>query len=293
MRQKRRVRFYVTASLLSADSVADRLISNDFATRIPPPAGEIPRKQPTPSASSPVASPRHEVKSTWREFFSDTQPPSSALPHIPPAGWTATPIIYAVPPTQPPALAYETNRLLPAPEELQPPVAQTAKTPRRRKVSTSREVTNQSTPDLLPAAEGRRKQKTNYAVVRSAKLRNAAIQIHGRNCSACGLSFDECYGKELAQGYIEIHHLNNIAAGVRNTDPSTDLAPLCGNCHAMADLLARHHPSPPRRIVELRNMLFPATRLPEKGMLPTAEVPKSPTTTKGGRSSKKKPKMDS
>ena len=168
MRQKRRVRFYVTASLLSADSVADRLISNDFATRIPPPAGEIPRKQPTPSASSPVASPRHEVKSTWREFFSDTQPPSSALPHIPPAGWTATPIIYAVPPTQPPALAYETNRLL-----------------------------------------------------------------------------------------------------------------------------ARHHPSPPRRIVELRNMLFPATRLPEKGMLPTAEVPKSPTTTKGGRSSKKKPKMDS
>jgi predicted HNH restriction endonuclease len=79
-------------------------------------------------------------------------------------------------------------------------------------------------------------------VERNPKLRESAIQIHGRNCCVCGFNFDEVFGKDLAQGYIEVHHLNNIASGERITDPATDLAPLCANCHAMADrLTAKPH----------------------------------------------------
>ena len=110
-------------------------------------------------------------------------------------------------------------------------------------------------PDPTPAPEGGRKRKTHYAVVRSVKLRKAAIQIHGNNCCVCKFNFDEAFGEDLAQGYIEVHHLNGIASGVRNTDPATDLAPLCANCHAMADRLTRHHAAPPRSIDELRKLL--------------------------------------
>lgn len=83
------------------------------------------------------------------------------------------------------------------------------------------------------------------------------IQIHGRNCCVCGFNFNDAFGEDLAQGYIEIHHLNSIAAGVRNTDPATDLAPLCSNCHAMADRLTRQSASPPRSIEELKKLLSP------------------------------------
>lgn len=197
----------------------------------------------------------------------------------------------AIPPSDSPPLADETNRRTPAPKE--PPFAKKAKTPRRRKAGMSSEETSKGVPDLFPTSEGGRKPKTNYAVVRSAKLRKAAIQIHGRNCSACGFSFDETFGEILSQGYIEIHHLNSIAAGVRNTDPAKDLAPLCGNCHAMADRLTRHHASPPRSIGELRTLLFPESSLPDVELFPAAEVAKSPPKVKIGKIREKKTKKDS
>ena len=167
----------------------------------------------------------------------------------------------AMSPTVSPDLAVEINRMSTGLQEQQPSADQTEKLPRRRKASTSSEASFQSI-DLFPAPEGGRKPRTNYAVVRSAKLRKMAVQIHGRNCCVCGFSFDEAFGKKLAQGYIEIHHLNSIATGVRDTDPATDLAPLCSNCHAMADRLTRHHVSPPRSISELRKLLFPSTNHP-------------------------------
>ena len=148
---------------------------------------------------------------------------------------------------------------------------------------------SQSTPDLFPAPEGGRKPKTNYAVVRSAKLRKAAIEIHGRNCCACRRNFDEMYGPELAKGYIEIHHLNRIATGERTTDPVTDLAPLCSNCHRMADRLS----PPPRTIAELRYQLFPEFRLQEKEVALAAKANKSPVKIRIGKIREKKPKKDS
>ena len=249
-----RVRFYATAPLLSAGAVADRLISNDFAPRTPPPTGEVPRKQPISSASSPTTSQHSEF-----------HPPQHAGP--------------ASSPTSHPKIIWA-----PVLDDQPPPADQAVKASRRRSPRTLGEATSQSVADLSPAPEGRRKQKTNYAKVRSAKLRKAAIEIHGRNCCACRRNFDEMYGPELAKGYIEIHHLNRIAAGERTTDPVTDLAPLCSNCHTMADRLS----PPPRTIAELRYQLFPEFRLQE--VAPAAEANKSPVKIRIGKIREKKPK---
>ena len=53
--------------------------------------------------------------------------------------------------------------------------------------------------------------------------------------------------------------MNNVASGERTTDPATDLAPLCANCHAMADRLTLNLESPPRSIPELRELLIPSS----------------------------------
>jgi predicted HNH restriction endonuclease len=83
-----------------------------------------------------------------------------------------------------------------------------------------------------------------------------AIRIHGRKCSVCGFDFNEFYGEDLAQGYIEVHHMKKIAEGERITDPANDLAPLCANCHAMADRLAKRFGTSPMSIAELREYLI-------------------------------------
>lgn len=305
--QKNRVRFYCATSVLSINDIADRLVSNDFAPRTPQPTGEVPRKQ-----SATRQRPFSTSSPSWENVL-EASIPVTDQPHIPPAGWNPAPIIPFLhddlhtgtesppvglnPPSDSSSTPYsnpivEKNRHKPVPPEQQPPAAPTDKPPRRRSARTSNPATSQSIPDLFPAPEGGRKPKTNYAVVRSAKLRKAAIQIHGKNCSACGFNFDVTFGEILSQGYIEIHHLNSISAGVRNTDPATDLAPLCGNCHAMADRLTRHHASPPRSIGELRKLLFPASILPNVETLPTTKASKAPVKIKSGKIREKKPKKD-
>lgn len=109
-----------------------------------------------------------------------------------------------------------------------------------------------------PGLEGRRKLRTNYAVVRNPRLRAMAVQIHGRSCCVCSFNFDAFFGPELAKGYIEIHHLKKIADGERSTDPATDLAPLYANCHAMADRLTLNLANPPASIADLKRLLIPS-----------------------------------
>ena len=107
-----------------------------------------------------------------------------------------------------------------------------------------------------PAVEGQRKLRSRYEPVRDPKLREAAIRIHGRDCCVCGFNFDDFFGERLGSGYVEMHHLKTIAAGERLTDPATDLAPLCANCHAMADRLARIMKPPPDTIDSLKLVLL-------------------------------------
>jgi len=89
---------------------------------------------------------------------------------------------------------------------------------------------------MVPAGrqEGASKQRMATVYERDPKNRLAAIRIHGMRCLACGFDFGEAYGAWGA-GYIEVHHLFPLAVQgeVREVSPSTDLIPVCANCHRM------------------------------------------------------------
>lgn len=79
--------------------------------------------------------------------------------------------------------------------------------------------------------------------------REACIQLKGLRCVACGFDFSIFYG-QIGFGYIEVHHVvpvSKLGADYR-IDVSSDLEPLCANCHAMV-----HRENPP----------IPASRLAE------------------------------
>ena len=66
------------------------------------------------------------------------------------------------------------------------------------------------------------------------KNRRLAIEKHGTTCAVCAFNFNETYGKDYADGYIQIHHIKPLSEYEGELDPVTDLVPLCANCHAMA-----------------------------------------------------------
>lgn len=315
--QKRRVRFYCDAPLLSVGEIVHRLLANDFALRPSPPTGQVPRKQRTSRFSVPT----HRPPAKWNA--APISPVGAATESLAPAAEITEGVPIGAHPASPTrkTQALQSTFAKPIPQDRITKFQAAANMQLREGVDTpdkAANVINRLSPDgkarvltqalwnsllaagaegeaepnweeiyqridaaglevaqskvpslagqkpasnssgvsdSIAAPEGTRKRRTNYAIVRSAKLRNASIAIHGRKCCVCGFSFDEAFGVELAQGYIEVHHLNQIASGVRDTDPATDLVPLCSNCHAMADRLARHHPSPPSTIDELRKLL--------------------------------------
>lgn len=69
---------------------------------------------------------------------------------------------------------------------------------------------------------------------RNIKNRKAAIDLHGLTCKACGFNFEQTYGS-LGQGFIEVHHKRPLFLENHEViiNPSTDLVPLCSNCHRM------------------------------------------------------------
>lgn len=80
--------------------------------------------------------------------------------------------------------------------------------------------------------------------------RDACIRIHGTRCHGCGFDFGKFYG-ELAAGYIEIHHIEQLAGvGEIRVNPATDLVPLCSNCHSVV-----HRVAPPLSIEKLRSII--------------------------------------
>ncbi len=82
--------------------------------------------------------------------------------------------------------------------------------------------------------EGAKKtyQATRYE--RNPKNRLEAIRVHGTRCAVCEMDFGERYGI-WGEGFIEIHHLNPLAdtGEEQEIDPTTDLVPVCPNCHRM------------------------------------------------------------
>jgi 5-methylcytosine-specific restriction protein A len=87
---------------------------------------------------------------------------------------------------------------------------------------------------LESAVEGRPSQRFVTVYERDPRLRQAAIAVHGDTCFACGFNFEQFYGPEGA-GFIHVHHRKPLAeaAGAASVNPSTDLVPLCANCHCM------------------------------------------------------------
>lgn len=81
--------------------------------------------------------------------------------------------------------------------------------------------------------EGARRLRLRIEYDRSDRNRAEAIRIHGTYCKCCGFNFNEVYGSELARDYIEVHHVKSITTSEGVVEPSTDLVPLCSNCHSM------------------------------------------------------------
>jgi 5-methylcytosine-specific restriction protein A len=98
--------------------------------------------------------------------------------------------------------------------------------------------------------EGKAVQYLATRYERKKVNRDACIRIHGTRCAGCGFSFGEFYG-EMADGYIEVHHRESLAAtGEGIPNPATDLVPLCSNCHS-----AVHRVTPPLAIDELKALV--------------------------------------
>jgi predicted HNH restriction endonuclease len=87
---------------------------------------------------------------------------------------------------------------------------------------------------VIPDSEGRKQIVQHVKYERSQKNRRLAIEEHGTTCAACGFNFDESYGVEYANGYIQIHHVKPLSQYEGKVDPATDMFPLCANCHIMA-----------------------------------------------------------
>ena len=67
------------------------------------------------------------------------------------------------------------------------------------------------------------------------KLRQQALDFHGYKCQVCDFDFELTYGK-WGKEFAEVHHIKPLSElnGVKyETDPRTDLAVLCSNCHRM------------------------------------------------------------
>ena len=106
--------------------------------------------------------------------------------------------------------------------------------------------------EVSPLAQGLPEGALQRIIVnryeRSLVNRAAAIALHGSFCHACGFDFFRFYGS-LGEGFIEVHHRVPVSrlGEAYVIDPSTDLVPLCANCHQMV-----HRSDPPLAPEELR-----------------------------------------
>lgn len=83
--------------------------------------------------------------------------------------------------------------------------------------------------------EGGIKVRISKSIERSPKLRQQALDIHGYKCQVCNFDFELTYGK-WGKDFAEVHHikpLSELKGETQRTNPKSDLAVLCANCHRM------------------------------------------------------------
>ncbi len=104
---------------------------------------------------------------------------------------------------------------------------------------------------MINMSEGAQRIVNHIIYERSSKVRAEALKFHPHRCEVCGFDFDEFYGRDFAEGYIEIHHIEPVSvAGVREVNPLTDLVPVCANCHRML-----HHKRNTLTVEELKKKI--------------------------------------
>ena len=64
--------------------------------------------------------------------------------------------------------------------------------------------------------------------------RELCLAENGYSCKICGFNFEEIYG-EMGHNYIHVHHIVPVSSIKEEylINPTTDLIPVCPNCHAM------------------------------------------------------------
>jgi predicted HNH restriction endonuclease len=79
--------------------------------------------------------------------------------------------------------------------------------------------------------------------IRSKQLRDYALSYfeekNGLNCTCCGFNFSNFYGREIGDGFIEMHHIkpifqyqgDNLVQTIKSA--ILNIVPLCSNCHRM------------------------------------------------------------
>jgi hypothetical protein len=76
--------------------------------------------------------------------------------------------------------------------------------------------------EVIPDVEGKERIRLHVFHERSQKNRRLAIKIHGPTCAVCTFDFDETYGKDYAQGYIQIHHIKPVSEYEGEVDPARE-----------------------------------------------------------------------
>lgn len=99
--------------------------------------------------------------------------------------------------------------------------------------------------------EGTIYQRMGRFYERNPIARKRCLSHWGTSCCVCGFNFAKMYGI-LGEGFIHVHHLRPISeiGETYNIDPTTDLRPVCPNCHAML-----HKSNPPLTIEQLKNLI--------------------------------------
>lgn len=92
----------------------------------------------------------------------------------------------------------------------------------------------QQSEDGLSAREGKQLTVLVNRYERDPSLRSACLQFFGPTCRICDFDFQAKYG-ELGRDFCHVHHVKPLAEVGEDhaVDPTTDLIPVCANCHAM------------------------------------------------------------
>jgi 5-methylcytosine-specific restriction protein A len=87
---------------------------------------------------------------------------------------------------------------------------------------------------ITSGIEGQRGLALVNRYERDPALRASCISYFGARCQVCDFDFESVYG-DLGKDFCHVHHITSLSemGGSTTVNPTTDLIPLCANCHSM------------------------------------------------------------